>query len=318
MDLDDIDAKSKPIVLDDDEDAEEFGLGGANAQVWLIKVPKFLAEKWTAVQNEGQDLGSISIPTPTNDPKRPPSMGSNNSKADLKLPSAPWSSDIPKNYTLSFTNMAPSNEYVFTEEKATGRAKEIVGRVIKEGGVAPVIDDEYRQLMQKRAQKVTDKKRNIKMIDVKGDRGHTWITPVNDVIREKGFGITVCFLAKKRPQQEKKERVERTELVNMIFDAFQKYPHWTFKGLVERTQQPQAWLKEVLNDLAILHKRGPYVGTYELKPEFKGQGGSSSAMDTSAQSRPQSGDAGGAAKDSSDAEDDNDTPDDFDADDEIL
>ncbi|KND05055.1 transcription factor IIF subunit TFG2 [Spizellomyces punctatus DAOM BR117] len=260
--------KIKPMMMDEDEDAEELGLDNADTQVWLVKVPKFLAEKWASVEMEDQELGSIDVPA-FNSSSRNFNNGTSN-KASVHLPAQPWADDIPKNYTLTFTNLKPQSEYIFTEDTSTGRAKELVGKVIHEGTIAPVIDDDYRQLMQRRAQMVSDKKRNIKMIDVKGDRGHTWITPVNDVIKEKGFGL----MARKKPQQDKKERVERTELVNMIFEAFQKYPHWTFKGLVERTQQPQAWLKEVLNDLALLHKRGPYVGTYELKPEFKGRGGS--------------------------------------------
>jgi transcription initiation factor TFIIF subunit beta len=61
----------------------------------------------------------------------------------------------------------------------------------------------------------------------------------------------------------------RDDLLNLIFSSFAKYEHWTLKALVEHTQQPQMWLKEVLLDVAQLNKRGPYLGTYSLKPEFK-------------------------------------------------
>ena len=54
-----------------------------------------------------------------------------------------------------------------------------------------------------------------------------------------------------------------------MFDGFTKYEHWTLKNLTDHTHQPQMWLKEILADIAILNKRGPYVGTYQLKPEFR-------------------------------------------------
>lgn len=64
--------------------------------------------------------------------------------------------------------------------------------------------------------------------------------------------------------------MEKQDLLNLIFALFEKYEHWGFKGLIDRTQQPHIWLKEVLGEVAILNKRGPYVGLWELKPEFKG------------------------------------------------
>lgn len=68
---------------------------------------------------------------------------------------------------------------------------------------------------------------------------------------------------------DKRERLPREELLNLIFQAFAKYEHWTLKSLVENTKQPQVWLKEVLQEVAILNKRGPYMGSYSLKSEFR-------------------------------------------------
>jgi transcription initiation factor TFIIF subunit beta len=57
--------------------------------------------------------------------------------------------------------------------------------------------------------------------------------------------------------------------LNLIFAAFEEKPHYNLKALINRTQQPQTWLKEVLGETCILHKRGPLAGLYELRPEFK-------------------------------------------------
>jgi transcription initiation factor TFIIF subunit beta len=41
------------------------------------------------------------------------------------------------------------------------------------------------------------------------------------------------------------------------------------KGLREVTNQPEAYLKEVLEEIAIMNRSGPYNGKWSLKPEFK-------------------------------------------------
>jgi transcription initiation factor TFIIF subunit beta len=63
--------------------------------------------------------------------------------------------------------------------------------------------------------------------------------------------------------------VPREDLLDMIFSAFEDTPQYNLKSLTQRTNQPQAWLKEVLADVCTLHKRGPLSGLYELKPEYK-------------------------------------------------
>jgi hypothetical protein len=42
--------------------------------------------------------------------------------------------------------------------------------------------------------------------------------------------------------------------------------------LREKTQQPEVYLKEVLSEIATLHRSGEFNGTWELMPSFKGDG----------------------------------------------
>ncbi|KAI8907096.1 transcription initiation factor IIF, beta subunit-domain-containing protein [Powellomyces hirtus] len=235
-----------------DED-DELRLDSAHTQLWLVKVPNFLAEKWNEIAADDRELGTVEIPPLASgqDPNR--------HRATVKLPNQPWSVDLPKDYTLTFR--PPQTGYAFTVNTASDRPKEIVGRIRHEGSIAPVVDDVYRRLMQTRAKTFDMKKRSIRKHDPRTDSSsYTFITPVNNVAKDRSFGLP-------------KERLEKQDLINLIFSAFEKYAHWNFKGLMERTQQPQAWLKEVLNEVALLNKRGPYVGLYELKPEFKGSTG---------------------------------------------
>jgi transcription initiation factor TFIIF subunit beta len=68
---------------------------------------------------------------------------------------------------------------------------------------------------------------------------------------------------------DKRERLPKDELLNAIFVLFQTNQFFTLKELIDKTQQPQIWLKEVLNEVCDFHKRGPNVQKYELKAEYK-------------------------------------------------
>jgi transcription initiation factor TFIIF subunit beta len=64
----------------------------------------------------------------------------------------------------------------------------------------------------------------------------------------------------------------RNELMDMLFAAFERYPYWSLKGIAEHTKQPMQYLKEILSEICILNKRGPYTSTYQLKAEYKVRG----------------------------------------------
>jgi len=44
------------------------------------------------------------------------------------------------------------------------------------------------------------------------------------------------------------------------------------RSVREKTQQPEVYLKEVLSEIATLHRSGEFNGTWELMPSFKGDG----------------------------------------------
>ncbi|KAG5595513.1 hypothetical protein H5410_036745 [Solanum commersonii] len=67
----------------------------------------------------------------------------------------------------------------------------------------------------------------------------------------------------------KRTRRDRGELEDIMFKLFERQPNWTLKQLVQETDQPAQFLKEILNELCVYNKRGTNQGTYELKPEYK-------------------------------------------------
>ena len=235
-------------MSDGDESDDEFFIDKQDTKVWLVKVPTFVAEKWQEASeaNPGTELGSVRI-------------YDNTQNVTLTIPEVEWAAELPKKYNLRFTNLTPLNEFVFKENSA-GKAVELAGKVEHEATVGPVMDDEYHEILKRRTAAASVSSRVIKKVLDKRTEAK---------IRATGTESTWSALKKSKKSAEKRERMPRNELLNILFQQFAEYRYWNFKGISERTQQPQAWLKEILEEVCILNKRGPYTGMYELKPEFR-------------------------------------------------
>lgn len=64
-------------------------------------------------------------------------------------------------------------------------------------------------------------------------------------------------------------RMPRNQLLDLIFQLFRDTPRWNIRDLRTKTQQPTAFLKETLLEVAHLHKSGEYTGHYELKDIYQ-------------------------------------------------
>eukprot|EP01025_Chloroclados_australasicus_P058512 TRINITY_DN73570_c0_g1_i1.p3 TRINITY_DN73570_c0_g1~~TRINITY_DN73570_c0_g1_i1.p3 ORF type:complete len:192 (-),score=37.07 TRINITY_DN73570_c0_g1_i1:195-770(-) len=78
---------------------------------------------------------------------------------------------------------------------------------------------------------------------------------------------------KQRAQADKTKRLrmDKDELENLLFELFEKKSMWRLQDLMKETDQPHTWLKQVLNDIAMLNTRGEHKDLWELKPEYKTQ-----------------------------------------------
>ena len=80
---------------------------------------------------------------------------------------------------------------------------------------------------------------------------------------------------------ERAARVSRDELLDQLFALFTpEQPFWSLKELRRRTNQPEAYLKEILADIADFHRHGPNTNTFSLKSGF-GAAGAASAAESS-------------------------------------
>lgn len=78
--------------------------------------------------------------------------------------------------------------------------------------------------------------------------------------------------AKQQKQQyERMARMAKNDLLDAIFQHFRDRTHWSIKELRQKVQQPETYLREVLNEVAILERSGPNNGMYRLTDNYATQ-----------------------------------------------
>ena len=73
---------------------------------------------------------------------------------------------------------------------------------------------------------------------------------------------------KRKPQDQKAARMPKNELIDALFACFREYPYWPIKALKEKLNQPEAYLKSTLEEIANLRKSGKFALKWCLKPEY--------------------------------------------------
>lgn len=224
-------------------------------RVWLVKVPDFLEEAIGDIEEDGLEIGTV---------RATPASPNSSSGPEVKLflnADGPCRG-IPMEYDLKLSK-ASQTMHIFCED-AFGKALVIEGKVEQECHLRPVISKEYLSKMKERTETTSKSLRTVQMMDDPSD-----IQRASFVPHTKESVILARKKERRLNPDNRKERMPKQDLINILFNAFEGSPHWSFKALVDHTLQPSLYLKEVLSEIAIFNIRGPYKNLYELKPDYK-------------------------------------------------
>ena len=308
-------------------------------QVWLVKVPKFLIDGWSRIQQDDVPLGHVRVYDPDENGNQP---------MELILPESPaWPIPIedplvrsqfahmPRKYDMKLTSSTSEtyakNLYAFEEElideddvasdlgvdedvvpdsvdikgpRGTGPARGVhrkrrktalTGTVTNETSVQPqklqapvtlsteskpllragqsrsLLTPEYREILRRRRIESSTPKRSVIMME-SGDTGMNNMLAAGvgkGHIKPRATNIVAgAMQSRSGDSTEKVARMPRNELLDLLFNLFDKYSHWSLKRLREETQQPYVYLREVLSTIANQHHNGPYAGSWSLKREY--------------------------------------------------
>jgi transcription initiation factor TFIIF subunit beta len=74
---------------------------------------------------------------------------------------------------------------------------------------------------------------------------------------------------KKKKIDGKKSRTDKTAVMDMLFNAFEKHQFYNIKDLVNITNQPISYLKEILKEICEYSVKNPHKNTWHLKAEYR-------------------------------------------------
>ncbi|TFY63542.1 hypothetical protein EVJ58_g3198 [Rhodofomes roseus] len=258
---------------------ESLIMDSGNGRVWLVKVPKFLMERWLSIREDNVHLATIRVYHQTK------SASGKSPRILLALPPDPdhpgqneFEGDV---YEMDMVQESVENQVVVAEREkepppvpgTRARTTVLTGRVKHECNLRPMFSDRYRQRLKMRALAANTPRKQIMRIEDAGVGGRGNINMLTSGVAN----TTPLSFGQRKPkpakgQFERMARMPRNQLLDELFRHFQERERWSIKVLRDRTQQPEAYLKEVLSEIADLNRSGEFNGTWELKQTFRGEG----------------------------------------------
>ncbi|ORY66289.1 transcription initiation factor IIF, beta subunit-domain-containing protein [Pseudomassariella vexata] len=155
--------------------------------------------------------------------------------------------------------------------KAIPKKTALAGRFRHELNCQPVMTPETKHILAMRASDALKPKATTSILAGARVLTNGLIHAGTAAGNEKfsGFVRTADPKAKpKKANQERAARLDQAVIRDKIFAAFKKYKYWTLKAFKQNLNQPEAWLRENLDVVAVLHKSGPFANHWELRPEY--------------------------------------------------
>ena len=154
--------------------------------------------------------------------------------------------------------------------RAVPKKTTLVGGISVELNMTPVNNAETNQILAQRTHVAMRPKAQTQR--VRGtDMVRGFIQP-GTIQAQNAFGgfIKNTTAEKKaKAQEQKSARLPKNELYDALFRCFRKYRFWSMKSLRAELRQPEAWLRELLDEIADMPKSGRYAMKWTLKPQYQ-------------------------------------------------
>ncbi|KEF56090.1 uncharacterized protein A1O9_07671 [Exophiala aquamarina CBS 119918] len=145
----------------------------------------------------------------------------------------------------------------------------ITGTVAKEFEAVPVKNDEYFVLENKQAAELLKIPSREQAIFATGDqdpsRKHLPFMTQTD----KANALKNAQARRQAQKETRAARVEKHVLIDKLLELFRQHRIWGLRDLKAKVNQPEAYLRQTLDEIAFMWKAGDFNGKWELKPEYK-------------------------------------------------
>ena len=239
---------------------KELDLSNASRGVWLVKVPKYINQKWEKAPGN-VEVGKLRISK---------SVGQKAvvtlALSESVLAQDAGQSSIPKDHHLDvqiverqtlgvFSHSIPANldSVVPETEKLT-----LEGKIQQKLECRPYADKGYMRLKAETFRKAAQPARQVQQLD-------RIVQNYKPVANHKH---NIEYEEKKKAEG-KKARDDKDAVLEMMFAAFEKHQYYNIKDLVRITKQPVTYLKEILKEVCDYNIKNPHKNMWELKPEYR-------------------------------------------------
>ncbi|XP_057521247.1 transcription initiation factor IIF subunit beta-like [Amaranthus tricolor] len=225
----------------------------ADRAVWLMKSPLIVSDCLQPSSSSIPNGARVAKVIVSIDPLRPDADDSTEFTMEL---SGNILGNVPKRYSMEMSkDFVPMS--VFSESQ--GKVS-VEGKIKNKFDMRPHNDTiaDYGRFCRQRTAKSMTKTRQIQMIG-----SDTPMIPMPGIIHTQEKKKAVV-----KGSDTKRTRRDRGEMEDILFKLFEHQPNWTLKELVQKTDQPEQFMKNILKDLCVYNNKGANQGSYELKPEY--------------------------------------------------
>lgn len=241
---------------------KDLDLSNAGRGVWLVKVPKYIANKWEKAPGN-IEVGKLKIVK---------TVGQK-SQVSLTLPESvlclkqPGEENIPREHRLDVSQVTRQTLGVFSHMQPSSNSDSVVpeseklsleGRIVQKLECRPYADNCYMKLKLESIRRASVPTRQVQQLE----RIVHNFKPVSD------HKHNIEYVEKKK-SEGKKARDDKDAVLEMLFSAFEKHQYYNIKDLVMVTRQPVVYLKEILKDVCNYNLKNPHKNMWELKPEYR-------------------------------------------------
>lgn len=235
----------------------DLDLSNAGRGVWLVKVPKYIAQKWEKAPSQ-MDVGKLRISK----------IAGQKAQVSLTLSDEVVNLDpdvkIPTEHKLDVSVVTKQTLGVFSHVIPAATAKDeseklyMEGRIVQKLECRPVADTSYMKLKMDSFKKAAVPQKKVQAID----------KIVQNFKPVKDHRHNIDYVQKKKAEG-KKARDDKNFVMDMLFNAFEKHQYYNIKDLVKITKQPIGYLKEILKEVCDYNMKNPHKNMWELKKEYR-------------------------------------------------
>ncbi|XP_062383192.1 general transcription factor IIF subunit 2 isoform X2 [Sardina pilchardus] len=238
-------------------DKGDVDLTGAkqNTGVWLVKVPKYLAQQWAKATGRGE-VGKLRISK--NQGKAEVAFTLNEELTILETSGEKSNQvNVPREHPFTMQTVGGQTLAVFTETASDKLALD--GVVVQRAECRPAVSESYMRLKKLQYEESTKPARTSRQLDKA-------VTTNYKPVANHAYNLEYD---RKKKEEGKRARLDKQQVLDMLFSAFEKHQYYNIKDLVDITKQPVIYLKEILRDIGIYNVKGTHKNTWELKPEYR-------------------------------------------------